>query len=1038
MPCFDTHGDDLRMIAHHTADRKKTVVVIGNGMVGHRFCERLVEYDAALECRIVSFCEEPRHAYDRVHLTSYFAHRDAGQLHLAGLEWYAENGVTLYVGDRAERIDRQQRVIVSQQGRRIEYDVLVLATGSAPFVPAIPGVEREGVHVYRTIEDLEAIIAYHDKARSAAVIGGGLLGLEAAKALHDLHLQTHVIEFAPRLMPRQIDDAGSRLLVKKIEALGVRVHLQKATREILGNGKVEAIQLADAPPLPVEMVVVSAGIRPRDELARQCGLAVGDRGGVLVDDLLRTSDEHVYAIGEVALHRGMIYGLVAPGYEMAEVLAANLTGATRTFTGADMSTKLKLMGVDVASFGDTSDAGGAAQPVTFEDPFRGVYKKLWFNGDGTRLLGGILVGDASDYGTLLGLYKSDGPLPLAPSDLVRGGGAPAVKATDLGDNVQICSCNNVSKGRICCSIREGQFDTVAQVKAATKAGTGCGGCIPLVTELLHAELKAAGRKVNKNLCEHFAYTRQELFQIVKIAKIRTFGELLESHGRGHGCEICKPAVASIFASLWNEHVLDHAELQDTNDRFLANIQRGGSYSVIPRIPGGEITPEKLITIGQIAKKYGLYTKLTGGQRVDMLGAPAHHLPDIWEDLVDAGFESGHAYGKAIRTVKSCVGTTWCRFAVGDSVGFAVRLELRYRGIRAPHKLKSAVSGCVRECAEAQSKDFGVIATEKGWNLYVCGNGGAQPRHADLLAADLDEDTCIRYIDRFLMYYIQTADRLTRTSKWLEAMEGGIEYLRDVIVNDRLQIAGELERQAQFLVESYRCEWREVVKDPQRRRMFRQFVNTDETEPGVEFVSERGQKHPAGWPSDFVHLQSLKVNGSNRKQSAGNNGDITHLCEAPSGPFRQMGDDPVVPAEAEPRWHRVGCVSDFPKDAGACVKCEGVQIAVYRFSSRNEWHACQNLCPHKRELVLSRGILGDQGGVPKVACPVHKKAFSLESGKCLSGEEFAVEVFPVKVVGDEVFVQVPLAQAVGREGACCVPVHQFGESAEGAAQPCLVS
>jgi nitrite reductase (NADH) large subunit len=625
------------------------------------------------------------------------------------------------------------------------------------------------------------------------------------------------------------------------------------------------------------------------------------------------------------------------------------------------------------------------------------------------------VGDASDYGTLLGLYKSDGPLPVQPADLVRGGGA-GVKATDLSDSVQICSCNNVSKGQICCSIREGQFDTVGQVKTATKAGTGCGGCLPLVTELLHAELKAAGRKVNKHLCEHFAYTRQELFQIIKIKHIRTFDDLLESHGRGHGCEICKPAVASIFASLWNDNVLDHAALQDTNDRFLANIQRGGSYSVIPRVPGGEITPEKLIVIGQIAKKYGLYTKLTGGQRVDMLGAPAHKLPDIWEELVDAGFESGHAYGKALRTVKSCVGTTWCRFAVGDSVGFAVRLELRYRGIRAPHKVKAAVSGCVRECAEAQSKDFGLIATEKGWNLYVCGNGGAQPRHADLLASDLDEDTCIRYIDRFLMYYIQTADRLTRTSKWLEAMEGGIEYLRDVLVNDRLQIAGELERQAQFLVESYRCEWRDVVKDPAKRRMFRQFVNTDETEPGVEFVVERGQKHPAGWPSDFVPVQALKVPYSSRSAVMNN----------------------ITAERDEYKWHRVGCVSDFPKDAGACVKCERMQIAVYRFASRGAWHACENMCPHKRELVLSRGIVGDQDGVPKVACPIHKKAFSLESGKCLSGEDYAVKVFPVRVEGNDVYVQVPVADKDGEAEDCCVHPHLFAEHGEGAALPCLVS
>ncbi len=546
----------------------------------------------------------------------------------------------------------------------------------------------------------------------------------------------------------------------------------------------------------------------------------------------------------------------------------------------------------------------------------------------------------------------------------------------------------------------------------------------MVTELFHAEMKAAGRKVNNHLCEHFAFTRQELFQIIKIKQIRTFDDLLQSHGRGHGCEICKPAAASIFASLWNDHVLDHAALQDTNDRFLANIQRGGSYSVIPRVPGGEITPDKLITIGQIAKKYGLYTKFTGGQRVDMLGAPAHQLPDIWEELVDAGFESGHAYGKALRTVKSCVGTTWCRFAVGDSVGFAVRLELRYRGIRAPHKVKAAVSGCVRECAEAQSKDFGLIATEKGWNLYVCGNGGAQPRHADLLAADLDEDTCVRYIDRFLMYYIQTADRLTRTSKWLEAMAGGIEYLRDVIINDRLQIADELERQAQFLVESYRCEWREVVKDPERRRMFRQFVNTDETQPGVEFVVERGQKHPAGWPSDFVQIEppaKAAVGQIANLQKAGRSRNLPHA-----------------------KWHRVGRVSDFPKDAGACVKCEGMQIAVYRFSSRpgvtgtREWHACQNLCPHKRELVLSRGILGDQGGVPKVACPIHKKAFSLRVRQVSLGRGLRGQSLPGEGRRRR---RVRASPGRGRERRgrrLLRPCASFRGNGEGVALPCLVS
>jgi nitrite reductase (NADH) large subunit len=976
---------------------KPTIVVIGNGMVGHRFCERLVEYDVEQHYRVVTFCEEPRPAYDRVNLTKFFDHRDPDRLLLARGEWYEERGITLFLGDRATAIDRQWRVVHSQRGREIPYDYVVLATGSAPFVPPVPGVEKKGVFVYRTIEDLERIITYSRWVKRGAVVGGGLLGLEAAKAVYDLNLETHVVEFADRLMPRQVDDAGSEMLLSKIRDLGVRVHLNKNTKEFLGNGKVEGMSFADGERLDVDMVVISAGIRPRDELARQCDLKVGPRGGVIVDDHLQTSDPDIFAIGEVALHANMIYGLVAPGYEMADVVASQFTGRARTFTGYDLSTKLKLMGVDVASFGDCFADEKAARSITYEDPFTGVYKKLLVSPDGSRLIGGILVGDASDYGTLQALFKSGKPLPVAPGELLLGkskGGA----AGEVPADAQVCSCNNVSKGQICSAVREQGLTTIGEIKSCTKAGTGCGGCLPLVTDLLKAELAAAGKKVNNNLCEHFAYTRQELFEIVKIKQIKSFHALVREYGRGEGCEICKPAVASILASLWNENVLDEdrATLQDTNDRFLANIQRGGLYSIVPRVPGGEITPEKLIALGEVARKFGLYTKITGGQRVDLFGAPVHRLPEIWEDLVNAGFESGHAYGKALRTIKSCVGTTWCRYGVGDSVGFAVRLELRYRGIRAPHKVKAAVSGCVRECAEAQGKDFGLIATEKGYNLYVCGNGGAKPRHADLLAADLDEATAIKYIDRFLMYYIQTADRLTRTSVWLEKMEGGIDYLRDVIVHDRLGIGEELEKQVQFLIDSYKCEWKEVVEDPEKRRFFQQFANTDETESCVEFVSERGQQRPADWGSDFVALDQL--------------------AGRPAGRFTAE-----EPSDREERWVRVGRVADFPVDGGRTIRYGRSQIAVFRFASRGEWYACQNMCPHKREMVLARGMIGDQNGIPKVACPLHKKTFSLECGSCLSGEEYRLQVFPVKVEGDEVYLDLPiedeLDEVLGGAGSC---------------------
>jgi nitrite reductase (NADH) large subunit len=965
---------------------KQTVVVIGNGMVGQRFCERLVEFDQGRQFHIVTFCEEPRSAYDRVGLTSFFAHRDAEKLMLARQEWYAENGVELHIGDRASEIDRERRIVRSERGARITYDYVVLATGSYPFVPPVPGVDKSGVFVYRTIEDLQSIIAYAAQSRRCAVIGGGLLGLEAAKAAFDLNLETHVIEFAPRLMPRQVDEGGSAILVRKIESLGVRVHLNKATKAIHGNGRVERMEFSDGSSIDVDMVIVSTGIRPRDELARHATLMVGERGGVAVNDRLETSDPRIFAIGECAVHGGMVYGLVAPGYEMAEIVAANLTGEDRRFAGAELSTKLKLMGVDVASFGAYELPAAEATPLVFEDPFAGVYKKLLFSPDGSRLLGGILVGDAADYGRLTMLARGDMLLPCKPHELIVPAGAPGVSVglEAMPDSAQVCSCNNVAKGAICTAVRVGDADTLDAVKRCTKAGTGCGGCLPLVTDLLKAELKKAGKAVVSHLCEHFAYSRTELFAIVKAKGLRTFAAVLDHSGQGLGCEVCKPAIASILASLWSEDILkpEHQTLQDTNDRFLANLQRGGTYSVVPRVPGGEITPEKLAVIARVAKTYGLYTKITGGQRIDLFGAPMERLPDIWEDLVDAGFESGHAYGKAVRTVKSCVGSTWCRYGVQDSVGFAIRVEHRYKGIRAPHKIKMAVSGCIRECAEAQSKDVGLIATEQGYNLYVCGNGGSKPRHADLLAADLDEETALRYVDRFLMYYIMTADKLTRTSVWLERLEGGLDHVRDVVIHDRLGIAPELDAMMDRLVNSYECEWAAVVRDPEKRKAFRQFVNSEETESCIEIVHERGQTRPADWPSEFVSLEQFRMLDG-----------------------RTLGEHERDRADGL-RWVAVGHVNDFPRDGGATVKYGKAQLAVFNLASRDEWYATQSMCPHRKAFVLGRGILGDAAGEPKVACPLHKKTFSLNTGASLQGEEYHIRTFPVRIVGEEVQLRLP--------------------------------
>ncbi|WP_276501925.1 nitrite reductase large subunit NirB [Terrimonas pollutisoli] len=830
------------------------IVVVGNGMVGYKFCEKLVARDTARLMEITVFGEEMRPAYDRVHLSEFFAGKSADDLTMAPAGWYATNNIQLYLGDPIQSIDRVNKTVYSHHGITAPYDYLILATGSAAFVPPIPGIEKEGVFIYRTIEDLELMTAWAKKSKKGAVIGGGLLGLEAAKAMLDLGItDTQVIEFAPRLMPRQIDEAGSKLLQSKLETLGLTIHTSKNTSAILGDDCIKGMSFSDNSSMDIDMLVISAGIKPRDELAKTSGLETGNRGGIVVNDKLQTSDPEIFAIGECALHSGMIYGLVAPGYEMADVVVENLLGGHKSFMGFDMSTKLKLIGVDVASFGDPFIAGNDVRSIVLDDSMKGIYKRINISGDGKQLLGGILVGEAEQYNMLLQTCKNKVVLPPNPEDLIlgaRGGeGDAGAGLLSLPDDALICSCESVTKAGICSAVTENNCDTVDAIKKCTKAGTGCGGCVPMVKDLMVHAMKSQGKYVRNVLCEHFSHSRQELFDLVKIHDLKTYDDVLDKLGTGHGCEVCKPAVASILASLWNEMILKkgNATAQDSNDRFLANIQKGGTYSVVPRIPGGEITPDKLIVIGQIAKKYNLYTKITGGQRIDMFGAHVNDLPEIWAELIEAGFESGHAYGKALRTVKSCVGSTWCRFGLHDSVSYAIRIEERYRGLRAPHKIKSAVSGCIRECAEAQSKDFGIIATEKGWNLYVCGNGGSKPQHALLLATDVDDETCIKYIDRFLMFYIKTADPLTRTATWLNKMDGGINYLRNVVINDSLGMAEEWEKEMQLLVDSYECEWKAAVESPELRKRFSHFINApEEKDPTVQFDPMREQKRAKEW------------------------------------------------------------------------------------------------------------------------------------------------------------------------------------------------
>ncbi|EFL2236075.1 FAD-dependent oxidoreductase [Escherichia coli] len=748
---------------------KVRLAIIGNGMVGHRFIEDLLDKSDAANFDITVFCEEPRIAYDRVHLSSYFSHHTAEELSLVREGFYEKHGIKVLVSERAITINRQEKVIHSSAGRTVFYDKLIMATGSYPWIPPIKGSDTQDCFVYRTIEDLNAIESCARRSKRGAVVGGGLLGLEAAGALKNLGIETHVIEFAPMLMAEQLDQMGGEQLRRKIESMGVRVHTSKNTLEIVQEG-VEArktMRFADGSELEVDFIVFSTGIRPRDKLATQCGLDVAPRGGIVINDSCQTSDPDIYAIGECASWNNRVFGLVAPGYKMAQVAVDHILGSENAFEGADLSAKLKLLGVDVGGIGDAHGRTPGARSYVYLDESKEIYKRLIVSEDNKTLLGAVLVGDTSDYGNLLQL-------------------------------------------------------------------------------VLNAELAKQGIEVNNNLCEHFAYSRQELFHLIRVEGIKTFEELLAKHGKGYGCEVCKPTVGSLLASCWNEYILkpEHTPLQDSNDNFLANIQKDGTYSVIPRSPGGEITPEGLMAVGRIAREFNLYTKITGSQRLAMFGAQKDDLPEIWRQLIEAGFETGHAYAKALRMAKTCVGSTWCRYGVGDSVGLGVELENRYKGIRTPHKMKFGVSGCTRECSEAQGKDVGIIATEKGWNLYVCGNGGMKPRHADLLAADIDRETLIKYLDRFMMFYIRTADKLTRTAPWLENLEGGIDYLKAVIIDDKLGLNAHLEEEMARLREAVVCEWTETVNTPSAQTRFKHFINSDKRDPNVQMVPEREQHRPA--------------------------------------------------------------------------------------------------------------------------------------------------------------------------------------------------
>lgn len=929
-----------------------------------------------------------------------------------------DDSLNYQLNTRVTAIHPTQKLVTTSAGDEVFYDILVLATGSDALLPRnTPGHDAKGVFVYRTIDDLQSLIGFAEsvKGSNGVVVGGGLLGLEAAKAMMDLESfgSVKLLERNKWVLSRQLDGEAGSMVVGLVRKLGLDVLLSKRVAEIEvdGDNAVKGVLFEDGERLDCKCIMFAIGIKARDDLARTSQIKCSDKaGGIEIDLNLMTSEKDIYAIGECASWESQTYGLIAPGIEMADILAFNLTQAKahspRKFKRPDLSTKLKLLGVDVASFGDFfADRDGlketsakkygskegvgrkmgptSVQALTYKDPFQSVYKKYLFTMDGKYLVGGMMIGDTKDYVKLVPIVKNRTALEVPPSQFILGTGkGEDDDASDLTNDTQICSCHNVSKGDLVKVVRKGTCKSIGDVKSCTKAGTGCGGCMPLVQSIFNTEMKAMGSEILNHLCPHFAYSRADLFHIIYVKKLRDFPEVMKQCGKepeSLGCEVCKPTLGSILASLYNQHIIDKPlhGLQDTNDKFLANIQRNGTFSVIPRVAGGEITPEKLIVIGTVAKKYGLYCKITGGQRIDMFGAKKQNLVEIWTELVNAGMESGHAYAKSLRTVKSCVGTTWCRFGIGDSVGMAIRLEERYKSIRSPHKIKGGVSGCVRECAEAQNKDFGLIATEKGFNVYVGGNGGSKPRHSELLAKDVAPDDVVPVLDRYLMLYIRTADKLQRTARWIEQLPDGIRYLRQVILEDQLGICAELEKQMNELVGTFFCEWTEVINNPNRRKIFQQFSNTTETVDNIENVEQRGQQRPAYWPKD-----------STTEDFRGT--QWTHLTWQPMAETSQFADT-----------HTGSSVT---------VKRGDTQLAIFKIQGR--YYATQQMCPHKRTFALSEGLIGDDMASSKlwVSCPYHKKNFRLngaDAGTCMNDSELSIAAFEAEKRDDGwVYVKLP--------------------------------
>jgi nitrite reductase (NADH) large subunit len=793
---------------------KERLVVIGNGMAGARFLEELVSRGGRERFAVAVFGDEPYGNYNRILLSGVLAgSHDPGDIFLNPLAWYAENGIALHAGVRATEIDRGRKEVRGASGVVEPYHTLVIATGSSAYVPEIEGLRgadsrpRPGASVFRSLDDTDGMIRQAATARRAVVIGGGLLGLEAARGLLDRGLErVHVVHHTAWLMHRQLDPAAGEVLRRAMEAIGACVHLETATTRVLGEDRVSGVAFADGAELECDMVVVAAGIRPNVALAAQAGLHV-ERGIVVHDDLSTHNDPAVYALGECIQHRGVTYGLVAPLWEQATVLADRLSGRDphAVYNGSLVSTKLKVGGIDLATMGEYRPAGAQDEEVVYSEPARGVYKKLVVR-DG-RLVGGIVLGDGAITPRLLRLFDRREALPENRAETLFTLAAESATAADLPDDAQVCNCNGVSKGQIVAAAKTG-CRTLKAVCDATRAGTGCGSCKGDVQALL--ELAADGRLAEDPSAHYYVpgvpLTKPELIEAVRERGLRSVSAVFAALADGREDPASKAGLASLLRSVWGAEYEDERDARFINDRVHGNIQRDGTFSVIPRIMGGVTTAEQLRQIADVADKYVVpMIKLTGGQRIDLLGIPKEQLPAVWKDL---GMSSGHAYGKSFRTCKTCVGTDFCRYGLGDSTTLGIRIEDRYKGIESPHKMKLAVAGCPRNCSEAMVKDLGAVAIEGGrWEIYIGGAAGANVRKGDVLCTVDSHDEVLLYMGRFMQYYRENARYLERTYHFVERL--GIEAIRAVVVDDREGIGARLDAAIQASVDAYVDPWLEA-------------------------------------------------------------------------------------------------------------------------------------------------------------------------------------------------------------------------------------